>query len=185
MKRLFPNKIRTSTTQRSIQIFIAIAVAVPNLFIASCSSWGRENIRVDFLFQDLDIVSPRQGGKTMNVFVSWRYPKHLDRCPFNPNNDLCIQYQKNIRTHILAVLAGSSLPLDSEWEQVVLELCRYIYSHFEVSALSVQLQVNGDSRSAEERGDKPFEPGAHGATCTIGAADFVPLRHFNRLPDLK
>ena len=29
----------------------------------------------------------------------------------------------------------------------------------------------------------PYEPGAHGTTCTIGPESFAPISFYNQLPD--
>ena len=48
---------------------------------------------VDFSFQVLNISSPRQEGKRLDVFVRWRYVHREDRCPYNASDNHCIQYQ--------------------------------------------------------------------------------------------
>ena len=139
--------------------------------------------RVDFTFQLLGLPSPRQGNKTMNVFVRLRYPEDTTRCPYSPTDNTCIQYQLAMRQLILNVTLRPtpSLPMESEWERVALALCRGIYDSFEVAGVSTLVQVNGDGRNAS----LPFyEPGAHSATCTIGPPDFAPIDYYNRLPNL-
>ena len=86
--------------------------------------------------------------------------------------------------------AQPGLPLDSEWERVNLALCRGIWSRYTslIAMLSTSVHVNGDGRSAAERGEMPYEPGAHSSTCTIGPrdgrSDFAPLAVRNELPNL-
>lgn len=87
-----------------------------------------------------------------------------------------------------ALNGTSELPLEAEWERVALVLCRGIWDRWAtraglISALSTSVHVNGDGRSAAERGVMPYEPGAHGATCTIGPDNFAPIAIENRLPN--
>ena len=74
--------------------------------------------------------------------------------------------------------------MGAEWERLALYLCQQIYKGWRptITAVSVAVHVNGDGRSDEERGIMPFEPGAHGATCTIG--DMPPIAVPNRLYNL-
>eukprot|EP00930_Biecheleria_cincta_P102023 TRINITY_DN93693_c0_g1_i1.p1 TRINITY_DN93693_c0_g1~~TRINITY_DN93693_c0_g1_i1.p1 ORF type:complete len:221 (-),score=12.43 TRINITY_DN93693_c0_g1_i1:54-683(-) len=145
---------------------------------------------VDFSFQVLGINTTRQGGKMMNVFVKWRYRQGEDHCPFHPTNNDCIQYQKDTHSMILDVALNPTpaLPLGSEWERVALTLCRNIWSEWNylIAAVSVSVHVNGDGRSAAARGVMPYEPGAHGATCTIAPPPtaFEPISFKNALPSL-
>ena len=139
--------------------------------------------RVDFTFQLLGLPSPRQGNKTMNVFVRLRYPEDTARCPFSPTDNTCIQYQLEMRQLILNVTLRPtpSLPMESEWERVALAMCRGIHDNFAVAGVSTLIQVNGDGRNSS----LPFyEPGAHSATCTIGPPDFKPVDFYNYLPNL-
>eukprot|EP00325_Prymnesiales_sp_UTEX-LB-985_P027469 CAMPEP_0174739972 /NCGR_PEP_ID=MMETSP1094-20130205/72493_1 /TAXON_ID=156173 /ORGANISM="Chrysochromulina brevifilum, Strain UTEX LB 985" /LENGTH=203 /DNA_ID=CAMNT_0015943599 /DNA_START=26 /DNA_END=637 /DNA_ORIENTATION=+ len=136
---------------------------------------------VDFHFQMLNISSPRQNDKLLNIFVKWRYPSGTDRCPFNPTDNNCIQYQLIPMEYIRNVTqqAQPGLPLGAEWERVVLHLCRYLMDNYVIIAVSVLLQVNGDGRSWVQA----YEPGAHGSTCTIGPPEFAPIEKWNPLPD--
>ena len=136
---------------------------------------------VDFHFQILNISSPRQSDKILNVFVKWRYLYNDLQCPFSQSDNNCIQYQIAPRSFILNVTGSEQpgLPLGAEWERVALYLCRGLWSSYSLAALSVLLQVNGDGRSWVEA----YEPGAHGATCTIGPPGFEPEARFNFLPD--
>ena len=136
--------------------------------------------KVDFEFQLLNISSPRQMGKLMNIFVKWRYPQDPTYCPFSPTDNTCIQYQLTPRQFILNVTDGiAGPPVESEWERVALFLCRHFYANERIVAVSVLVQVNGDGRSWVSA----YEPGAHGSTCTIGPPDFPPLQRWNPLPD--
>ena len=76
------------------------------------------------------------------------------------------------------------VPLMAEWEVVNLAICRGLWGVYpNIVALSTSLHVNGDGRPSAERGIMPYEPGAHGTTCTFGTADgFAPLNFYNRLP---
>jgi len=77
--------------------------------------------------------------------------------------------------------------MDSEWERVNLALCRAIWSKYDnILALSTSLHVNGDGRDAAHRrgGIMPYEPGAHGTTCTRGPQSFAPISFVNTLPNL-
>ena len=144
--------------------------------------------KVDFEFSIKGLFTPRQENKSMNVYVRWRYKPLADRCPFSPTNENCIQYQLWTRSLILNLTMHETpeLPLGSEWERVNLAICRAIWAKYEVGilALSTSVHVNGDGRSAEERGKMPYEPGAHGSTCTIGPDVFQPLTERNLLPNL-
>ena len=124
-----------------------------------------------------------------------------------------IQYQLWARSLILnhTLHATPGLPLGSEWERVNLAMypccgltlqpyslslpflsscpcvdsCRAIWAKYDnLDALSTSLHVNGDGRSAAIRGEMPYEPGAHGTTCTLGQADFAPISFANSLPNL-
>ena len=77
------------------------------------------------------------------------------------------------------------LPIGAEWERVNLAICRAIWAKYEnIAALSTALHVNGDGRSAAQRGGMPYEPGAHGTTCTMGPDNFAPIAFANELPNL-
>ena len=76
--------------------------------------------------------------------------------------------------------ASDELPLAAEWERVNVHLCRAIWNAYPLAAISVSLHVNGDGRP----GAVPYEPGAHGATCTIGPNNYPPIDFYNRLPNL-
>ena len=99
---------------------------------------------------------------------------------------------KNARHWAFDGTDGTFYPeLGAEWERVNLALCRAIYAGAygptaqPIAAVSTLLQVNGDGRPYAERGPTmPFEPDAHGTTCTIGAdGTFSPVEFYNRLPD--
>ena len=149
---------------------------------SSRAAVGQE--KVDFSFQILGINTTRQLNKTMDVFVRWRYPHNSD-CPWS-GMDNCIQYQKKMHSTILDIATRPTpdLPLAAEWERVNLAICRRIWSGFsdQIAALTTTTHVNGDGRSAAARGRQPYEPGAHGSTCTIG--DIEPLFIPNRLQNL-
>ena len=136
---------------------------------------------VDFHFQMLNISTPRQHDKLMNVFVKWRYPPSDAHCPFHPTDNTCIQYQHAPMDFIRNVtqVAQPGLPLGAEWERVALFMCRHLYSTYLIDAVSVLVQVNGDGRSWVEA----YEPGAHGSTCTIGPKNFQPIELWNPQPD--
>ena len=137
---------------------------------------------VDFSFQVLGVESPRQENKTLNTFVRLRYPRDETICPYHPTRNDCYQYQNEMRTIILRTLmeASDELPLAAEWERVNVHLCRAIWNAYPLAAISVSLHVNGDGR----HGAVPYEPGAHGATCTIGPNNYPPIDFYNRLPNL-
>ena len=149
---------------------------------------------VDFHFQMLNISTPRQGGKSLNLFIKFRYPHSAEQCPFSAVDNNCIQYQKGMRELALNLTRdgtdGTFYPeLGAEWERVNLALCRAIYAGAygptaqPIAAVSTLLQVNGDGRPYSERGPTmPFEPDAHGTTCTIG--DIPPVQRPNHLPNL-
>ena len=149
---------------------------------------------VDFHFQMLNISTPRQGGKSLNLFIKFRYPHSAEQCPFSTVDNNCIQYQRGMRELALNLTRdgtdGTFYPeLGAEWERVNLALCRAIYAGAygptaqPIAAVSTLLQVNGDGRPYAERGPTmPFEPDAHGTTCTIG--DIPPVQRPNHLPNL-
>jgi len=151
---------------------------------------------VEFSFQVLGIVTPRQNNKTANVFVRFRYSNDERFCPFSPTDNTCVQYQFFMRSTILNITQHPTvaLPMEAEWERVNLAICRALWGQTNprrypnIVALSTAFHVNGDGRSAAERGIMPYEPGAHGSTCTIGpdgiAAGFEPVHFYNRLPNL-
>ena len=151
---------------------------------------------VEFSFQVLGIVTPRQNNKTANVFVRFRYSNDERYCPFSPTDNTCPQYQFFMRSTILNITKNPTpaLPMEAEWERVNLAICRALWGqtiprrHPNIVALSTSFHVNGDGRSAAERGIMPYEPGAHGSTCTIGpegmAAGFESVHFYNRLPNL-
>ena len=143
------------------------------------SEVAQEN--VDFHFQMLNISTPRQSDKLMNVFVKWRYPPSTAHCPFHPTDNTCIQYQHAPMDFIRNVtqVAQPGLPLGAEWERVALFMCRHLYSSYLIAAVSVLVQVNGDGRTWVEA----YEPGAHGSTCTIGPPNFQPIELWNPQPD--
>lgn len=61
-------------------------------------------------------------------------------------------------------------------------ICKGIWGKWPtIAALSTSVQVNGDGRTAAQRHGAPFEPGAHGSTCTLGPDDFAPIAFYNYL----
>ena len=144
--------------------------------------------RVEFYFHMLNMTTMRQGNKSMDVYVRFRYPQGDAYCPFSPNQTTgtCIQYQEGMRSLIMATALDGTpeLPLMTEWEHVALALCRGLYSGYRISAVSVAVHVSGDGRPGAERQGAPYEPNAHGSTCTLGDLDFAPVDFFNRRPNL-
>ena len=119
------------------------------------------------------------------MFVRFKYESDPRYCPFSPTDELCPQYQEYMRSAILntTLRAAPELPLGSEWEKVNLHICRSLWGVYpNVVALTTSLHVNGDGRNATARGPAPYEPGAHGTTCTIG--EIEPIHFYNRLPNL-
>ena len=157
-------------------------------FFLSLGHSSSSDERVDFEFSVLGINTPRQDNKTLNVFVRWRYRPSSTQCPFSATDNTCIQYQLWMRSRILDITLHdfSELGVMAEWERVNLAICRAIWKEYpgQLEALSTSLHVNGDGRSAYERGAMPYEPGAHGTTCTIGDDQFAPISFYNRLPNL-
>ena len=150
---------------------------------------------VEFAFQVLGIVTPRQNNKTANVFVRFRYSNDEKYCPFSSTDNNCVQYQTFMRSTILNItmVPTQTLPIEAEWERVNLAICRALWGTYprkypNIVALSTNFHVNGDGRSAAQRGIMPYEPGAHGTTCTIGPegmiSGFEPVHFYNRLPNL-
>mmetsp|Transcript_8187 Transcript_8187/g.21413 ORF Transcript_8187/g.21413 Transcript_8187/m.21413 type:complete len:205 (-) Transcript_8187:276-890(-) len=141
---------------------------------------------IDFSFQILGVNSTRQEGKMLDAYVSWRYTENIDHCPFHPTDNTCIQYQYDVHTLIVNQTSNGTPEVEenAEWERLVLFLCREIWQSNQpiIAGVSVALHVNGDGRSDVERGIMPYEPGAHGATCTIG--DIPPISTPNRLFNL-
>ena len=143
----------------------------------------RAQTNMDFHFQMLNISTPRQHDKLMNIFIKWRYPDRADLCPYDPVDNNCIQYQNLVLPWVRNVTqyAQPGLPLGAEWERVALFICRHLKATYIISAVSVLVQVNGDGRDWV----KAYEPSAHGATCTIGPPEFAPLVRANPLPDFE
>ena len=167
---------------------LATAVLASSYGFASMqASQVTEN--VDFSFQIMGIQTPRQGGKIANVFVRFRYNTDPAHCPYSSTDNVCIQYQYYMRSTILNIVMNQTedLPLPAEWERVNLAICRNLYAKYpNVVALSTAFHVNGDGRPADERGSMPWEPGAHGSTCTIGPTGlhYEPIHYLNHLPNL-
>ena len=161
---------------------LGLAVSSSALLLAQAPRSSVQT-NVDFHFQMLNISTPRQHDKLMNIFVKWRYPDGADRCPYSPIDNNCIQYQNLVLPWLRNVtqFEQPGLPLGAEWERVALHICRHLYSTYVVSAVSVLVQVNGDGRDWVEA----YEPSAHGATCTIGPPEFPPLVRANPLPDFE
>ena len=159
---------------------LGLAVGFGAVALSNPDSDSHVRTVVDFHFQMLNISTPRQADKLMNIFVKWRYPPGTDRCPFHPTDNHCIQYQHAPMEWIRNVTQSEQegLVLGAEWERVALLICRHLYDHYTVAAVSVLVQVNGDGRSWVEA----YEPGAHGSTCTIGPSDFLPIERPNTLP---
>ena len=150
------------------------------------SSDAHIETNVDFSFQILGINTTRQLGKTMDCYVNWRYREDSSHCPFSPHDNECIQYQKDVHSMILnrSTMPSPELELGVEWERVALNICRGIWADWKhiIQAVSVAVHVNGDGRSEAELHGMPYEPGAHGATCTIGP--MPPIALPNRLYNL-
>jgi len=165
----------------------ALVTGLASVLLSLCSANPE---KVDFEFSMRGIVTPRQENKTLDIFVRWRYFPRDDQCPFSPTDNNCIQYQLWTRSLILNLTLhpSAALPINAEWERVNLALCRAIWAQYSygIQALSTSLHVNGDGRSAAERkgGLMPYEPGAHGSTCTLGPDTFPPIAFVNELPNL-
>lgn len=183
-----PRAMRCSCAQVTGVLILAFVLGATTTTGLSRSGTPAPAEKVDFEFQILGIHTPRQFGKTLNVFVRFRYASDARYCPFSPTDNLCPQYQLFMRDAILNLTTHPTpeLPMPAEWERVNLAMCRTLWGVYpNVVALSTALHVNGDGRNASARGDMPYEPGAHGTTCTIGGdAGWTPIQYFNRLPNL-
>ena len=133
----------------AVTFLIGVTLGLAVAFGAVSLSKDGARTVVDFHFQMLNISTPRQNDKFLNVFVKWRYPSDADRCPFHPTDNDCIQYQRSPMNFVRNVtqFEQPGLPLGSEWERVALFICRHLYASYSLVAVSVLVQVNGDGRS--------------------------------------
>ena len=172
---------------------VAFALGAATATAALLSSIGYAAIRgkavtenVDFSFQIMGIQTPRQGGKAANVFVRFRYEPNEHLCPFSATDNVCPQYQHFMRSAILNITMNPTPELleDAEWERVNLAICRTLWDKYSnVVALSTSFHVNGDGRNTTERGGMPYEPGAHGSTCTISpdGLRYEPIQYAQKI----
>ena len=99
---------------------LGLAVGFGAVALSNPDSDSHVRTVVDFHFQMLNISTPRQADKLMNIFVKWRYPPGTDRCPFHPTDNHCIQYQHAPMEWIRNVTQSEQegLVLGAEWERV-------------------------------------------------------------------
>ena len=183
---LAPTMRRPRTTEIGIAVLFLCVGLVLGFSTGSYATGDDLTPKVDFEFQIKGINTTRQLNKTMDVYVRWRYKPGTNKCPWSPTDNTCIQYQLGIHAGILdlALRGRSGLELTAEWERVNLAICEGIWGNWStlLSALSTAVHVNGDGRSAAERGPQPYEPGAHGSVCTIGTG-IQPVELPNHLPN--
>lgn len=140
----------------------AVTMASFGLMQMRCESAASTSVtRVDFSFQVLNVSTPRQLNKTLNVFVKFRYAHDTSRCPFHPTDNTCPQYQLFMREYILnkTTMPTPELPIETEWERVNLAICHGLWGTYpNIAALSTSLQVNGDVSPALWVAASPYQP---------------------------
>ena len=130
-------------------------------------------VKTDFLLQIMKIKTDRQSGRTVNIFVNYRYTgkvcKQLDEGKI-PNE---MQDYTSIRQCIMEEFNNfEKYPIAVFWEYLAFKITKYIYRRFGLEAISMQLQIEPSFNIY------PIEPGFHSAIVTIGPiaplADVVP-----------
>ena len=118
-------------------------------------------VRQEFEFQILGLETPRQQGRTLDVFVRYRYPPELPTTGY-PD-------YREIRSEVLEFLrVRPEEPADEYWEVLNRDLVRHLVATFPLEAATTAIEVRPDPNPKLE------EPGWHGSIATIG--EIEPLR---------
>ena len=135
-----------------------IGTLVGLVLIAGCGSTPR--VQQEFMFQVVDLHTPRQYGQTMNLYVKYRYRDGLPSSQYpdyRKVRDAALNYMK-IRPEE---------PSLEYWEILNGHLVQHLYESFPFSGVTSQMQVH------PSKNEKLDEPGFHSSIATIG--DITPL----------
>jgi hypothetical protein len=115
---------------------------------------------VEFMFQVLDVDTPRQEGQVVDLFVKYRYARGLATADY-PD-------YREVRQRVLDFIKiRPEEPGMEYWEVLDRDLVRQLQKSFPFSGVSVQLRVHPSERPGLS------EPGIHAAIATVGDVEPV------------
>ncbi len=114
----------------------------------------------EFSFAVSHFNSSRQWGKCLNIIVKYRY--------MPADKAMSFDYRPIQQLTVKLAQPTASLPMNSEWEDINMELVSQVFTRFNVTAVSSQIQV------MQEINNKIWEPGNHGSLITMGDIPAIP-----------
>lgn len=156
-----PTKPTSATSDRRLGVLSGIVVLLVAAAFAAGFAVGHHARSAaggrDFMFQALGVHSDNQGGRTLNLYVHYRYNPGIAEQDL-PN-------YLHMRRDALTYLSTTDLSHSPFWETLNHELCSRLKAGYPVEAISCELQVVSDEQPGQN------EPGTHGSTETIGDID--------------
>ncbi|MEM9789145.1 MAG: hypothetical protein AAF842_01945 [Planctomycetota bacterium] len=135
-----------------------IGLLVGMTLFAGCAT--TPTVKQEFMFQVIDLHTPRQYGQTMDLYIKYRY---RDGLPSSAYPD----YRK-LRTAALDFIKiRPAEPALEYWEILNGHLVEHLYASFPLSGVSSQMLVHPHE---DEHVD---EPGYHASIATVG--EITPL----------
>ncbi|MEO0964162.1 MAG: hypothetical protein AAFY08_03495 [Planctomycetota bacterium] len=119
-------------------------------------------VKQEFMFQVIDLYTPRQYGQTMDLYIKYRYRDDLPPSAYP-------DYRK-LRTAALDFIkVRPEEPAMEYWEVLNRDLVEHLYASFPVSGVSCQMLVH------PHKDEHVDEPGYHSSIASIG--EIVPLSY--------
>ncbi|MEM9731159.1 MAG: hypothetical protein AAF997_21475 [Myxococcota bacterium] len=140
-----------------------VAVWFACMVISACGARANLStpvVRQEFQFQVLDLETPRQYGRTIDILVRYRYQ---DALPTSEYPD----YRAIRRAVLDFVRVRDGEPAEEYWEVLNADLVRHLHSSFPLRGVTSQIRVHPDPNPKLE------EPGWHSSIVTLG--DIAPL----------
>ena len=114
----------------------------------------------EFQFQVLDVKTPRQYGRTLNLVIRYRYREDVSSSQY-PDYRI-------IRREALEFLRiRASEPANEYWEVLNGHLAQHLFDSFPLQGISSQIQVLPDPNPELD------EPGWHSSIVTIGEVQAI------------
>ena len=129
----------------------------------SVSPTTATKLHQEFQFQALDVKTPRQYGRTLNLVIRYRY---RDGLPASQYPDYRI-----VRREALGFLRiRASEPANEYWEVLNGHLVQHLFDSFPLQGVTSQMQVVPEPNPEVE------EPGWHSSIATIGEVQPIDCR---------
>lgn len=137
---------------------VLIGILTCSVLVAGCGSTPR--VHQEFMFQVVDLETPRQYGQTVNLYIKYRY---RDDLPSSQYPD----YRKVRDSALAFIKIRPEDPALEYWEILNGHLVQHLYDSFPFSGVTSQMQVH------PSHNEKLDEPGYHASIATVG--DIIPL----------